>query len=158
METNKEHYAKEIIEIALTKRNLVALVDNKPCTCYGTCCEKCELNTKDGCDSNKLKEWGNHEYHEPVSKLTELEIEELTYFSHHGAVELNNSFNVDYTYKRWGIYCIEKGELVFDRFIECDYKSLDPRKIYNIEELLNAQSKRVVIVPKQERNANAETN
>lgn len=147
METNKEHYAKEIIDICLADQK-IGLQNNKPVICDNiVSCKDCG-RASDGCSMDKLRKWGNQEYHEPVSKLTELEIEELTYFSHHGAVELNNSFNVGYTYKRWCIYCIDKDELVFDRFIECDYKSLDPCKIYNIEELLNAQSKRVVIVPK----------
>lgn len=73
---NKEKYAKEIIDIAITGDD-IALKYNKPIKCSKTLCNGCERNSSiDCCSEKKLFEWANSEYKEPV--LTEEEREYLS--------------------------------------------------------------------------------
>lgn len=76
---NKEKYAKEIIELALSA-NGVALDKNtnKLVACsYLKICKDCKFSTECGdCSSEKMQEWANAEYKEPI--LDEVEREYLS--------------------------------------------------------------------------------
>lgn len=78
-ELNKEHYAKEIIEIA-TEGEYLAVDKNtkKPTTCNKINCEDCIGYDEHFC-SKIIKEWANSEYVEskPPVKLTQFEYEYL---------------------------------------------------------------------------------
>lgn len=63
---NKEKYAKEIVEIAITGDTL-AVSNGKPVSCYGSSCEDCDfyhLGDKVYKCTHELKEWANSEYKE----------------------------------------------------------------------------------------------
>lgn len=62
---NKEKYAKELIEIAISGR-MVAIVNGKPCACNSAPkkCEGCLCN-EGGCIRKKVREWAESEYEEP---------------------------------------------------------------------------------------------
>ena len=130
METNKEHYAKEIVEIGLSGSR-VALVNNEPVCCNEENCCDCELGGKDGCNLDKLRKWGNQEYHESIPQLTDLEIEELTYLKHH---------DWEILYFNFGVWIVRKEGLT--RYIECNcnYLGLNKSKIYKISDLLEGQN------------------
>lgn len=61
--TNREKYAKEILDIACTGE-AIALENGVPCMCGTIKCDECDLNDADGCDRNLMK-WCNSEYVEP---------------------------------------------------------------------------------------------
>ncbi|WP_270525772.1 hypothetical protein [Longibaculum muris] len=77
-ELNKEHYGKEIIEIAILDNLAVDKHTRKPTTCAELKCEDCVAGGCVDC-SIKLKEWGDGEYIEPKKKikLTQFEYEYL---------------------------------------------------------------------------------
>lgn len=59
--TNKEKYAKEILDIVCDGSN-VAIIDNMPCSCNTSDCDICKLHTFDSnCDVN-FAEWCKKEY------------------------------------------------------------------------------------------------
>lgn len=60
--TNKEKFAKEILDIACKRMN-IAIVNGFPYACDGLSCRECDLYGKD-CDE-KFKEWCRSEYVEP---------------------------------------------------------------------------------------------
>ena len=60
--TNKEKFAKEIIEIACIGESL-AVINGMPAVCIGTMCGECDFLGK-SCNE-KIKEWANSEYVEP---------------------------------------------------------------------------------------------
>lgn len=60
--TNKEKFAKEIIEIACIGESL-AVINGMPAVCIGTMCGECDFLGK-SCNE-KIKEWANREYVEP---------------------------------------------------------------------------------------------
>lgn len=64
--TNKEKYAKEILNI-VCNGDTVAIVHNKPCNCSSLDCHKCDLDStvdyEHDCN-DKLAEWCNKEYQE----------------------------------------------------------------------------------------------
>lgn len=73
---NKEKFAKEIVDIAVMGLS-VAIKDNRPIMCGVTACSECGRFTSDRkCSKEKLLEWANSEYKEPI--LTE---EERKYLS-----------------------------------------------------------------------------
>lgn len=57
--TNKEKFAKEIIEIACIGESL-AVINGIPAVCIGTMCGECDFLGK-SCNE-KIKEWANSEY------------------------------------------------------------------------------------------------
>lgn len=70
---NKEKYAKEIIDIAITGDD-IALKDNIPIKCSKTLCNGCERNSSiDCCSEKKLFEWANSEYKEHILDEAEKE-------------------------------------------------------------------------------------
>lgn len=77
-ELNKEHYGKEIIEIAILDNLAVDKHTRKPTTCAELKCEDCVAGGCVDC-SIKLKEWANSEYVEPKQpiQLTQFEYEYL---------------------------------------------------------------------------------
>ena len=127
METNKEHYAKEIIEIALQRKS-IGVLNGKPLSCDAVNCDECDLSDF-GCMS--VKEWGNAEYHEPVPELTELEIEELTYISH----AQPGAYIRYYTDDGW--FAETNG---FIRSLMYEYETLNKEKDYFIKDLLEVQN------------------
>ena len=58
---NKEKYAKEIIDIAISGED-IAMVNNKPCYCDITPCHKCDFFH--GACEESLEQWANSEYKE----------------------------------------------------------------------------------------------
>ena len=58
---NKEKYAKEIVEIAISGED-IAIVNNKPCYCDITPCHKCDFFH--GACEELLEQWANSEYKE----------------------------------------------------------------------------------------------
>ena len=63
---NKEKYAKEIIDIAITGDD-IALKCNKPIKCSKMFCNRCERKLSiDCCSEKKLFEWANSKYKEPI--------------------------------------------------------------------------------------------
>lgn len=58
---NKEKFAKEIIEIVTSGRDL-SVVNGKPCSCDDTCCADCDFHNNTCTEG--LKEWANSEYKE----------------------------------------------------------------------------------------------
>lgn len=70
---NKEKYAKEIAEIAINNE-IIALRDNKPISCRKTKCDDCGKHVPGyGCSMEKLTEWANSEYKEPILDEAEKE-------------------------------------------------------------------------------------
>ena len=63
---NKEKYAKEIIDIAITGDD-IALKYNIPIKCSKMLCNGCERKSSiDCCSEKKLFEWANSEYKESI--------------------------------------------------------------------------------------------
>lgn len=62
MMTNKEKYAKEILDIVCNGSN-VAIIENKPCKCDTCSCDICEIHKNPNCDVN-FAEWCKKEYQE----------------------------------------------------------------------------------------------
>lgn len=60
---NKEKFAKEIIEIAVTGSS-VAMRNGVLRECRGLCCSQCDFISGGKCDE-KIKEWAESEYIEP---------------------------------------------------------------------------------------------
>lgn len=60
---NKEKFAKEIIEIAVTGSS-VAMRNGVLRECRGLCCSQCDFISGGKCDE-KVKEWAESEYVEP---------------------------------------------------------------------------------------------
>ena len=60
---NKEKFAKEIVEIAVTGTS-VAMRDGVLRECRGLCCSQCDFISGGKCDE-KIKEWAESEYIEP---------------------------------------------------------------------------------------------
>lgn len=83
METNFQHYEKEILEI-IKQNDFLAVVNNVPTKCKGTGCEKCELPKLGGgnCNANRIL-WGYKKYALPAN-LTRLEYELLEYYFEKG--------------------------------------------------------------------------
>ncbi len=76
METNFQHYEKEILEIS-KQDDFIALVNNVPQGCKGTTCRECYFGKMTGknCNINRIL-WGYRKY-SPLVKLTRLEHEVL---------------------------------------------------------------------------------
>lgn len=76
METNFQHYEKEILEIS-KQDDFIALVNNVPQKCKGTSCRECYFGKMTGsnCNINRIL-WGYRKYSPPV-KLSCLEYEIL---------------------------------------------------------------------------------
>lgn len=133
MELNKDHYAREIVDIAL-KGGRVALVDNKPVACNVENCERC--SACDGKYIDKLMEWGYEVYKKPTPKLSEAEIEELTYYFHHGynyivGVGTEEDFKI-----------VIQSPSLKDVVAFETYQSLDPTQLYVIQNLLEDQNEK----------------
>ena len=62
--TNREKYAKEILNIACAGKR-IAVKNGVPCDCSATDCGECDLSHGDGHCSGELVEWCNSEYVEP---------------------------------------------------------------------------------------------
>lgn len=60
--TNREKYAKEIMDIAIAGHSL-ALVNGVPMACGYVCCTACDLNTDDTACA-PIEPWANSEYKE----------------------------------------------------------------------------------------------
>lgn len=134
---NKEKYAKEIIDIAITGDD-IALKYNIPIKCSKMLCNGCERKSSiDCCSEKKLFEWANSEYKESI--LDEVEkrylrgvirpfrnevksIFKLLLFSEqseHIAIQMQNDSGIF-------LPCFEKGKL---------YQGMELGKAYTIEEL-----------------------
>lgn len=76
METNFQHYEKEILEIS-KQDDFIALVNGIPQGCKGTTCRECYFGKMTGsnCNINRIL-WGYRKY-SPLVKLTHLEHELL---------------------------------------------------------------------------------
>lgn len=83
METNFQHYEKEILEIS-KQDDFIALVNNVPQKCKGTSCRECYFGKMTGsnCNINRIL-WGYRKYSPPV-KLTCLELELLKFYFEKG--------------------------------------------------------------------------
>ena len=77
-ELNKEHYEKEIVEIAISDDLAIDKHTRRPTACSKLKCEDCVAGGYGDC-STKIKEWGDGEYVEPKPpvKLTRFEYEYL---------------------------------------------------------------------------------
>lgn len=62
--TNREKYAKEILNIACAGKR-IAVKNGVPCDCSATHCGECDLGQGDSHCSGELVEWCNSEYIEP---------------------------------------------------------------------------------------------
>ena len=62
--TNREKYAKEILNIACAGKR-IAVKNGVPCDCSATDCGKCDLGQGDSHCSGELVEWCNSKYIEP---------------------------------------------------------------------------------------------
>ena len=83
----RDHFAKEIIDIALNGESVTFDYNGKPVPCYfyedGDCCNRCRFKTgniKNPC-YNGVRDYANSEYHEPI--LDEKEKEFLGYMVKH---------------------------------------------------------------------------
>lgn len=56
---NKEKFAKEIIEIAITREN-IGVINGKPCVCKSIACDDCDFHIV-AC-AQELEKWANSEY------------------------------------------------------------------------------------------------
>lgn len=127
---NKEFWAKEIVEIALNSDCTVGVIDGKPCSCNITNCSDGRCQFSGHCITRPtLKEWGNAEYHEPVPKLTELEVEELTYISH----AIPNAKITGYGWDNRSWYAMN-GD--YFKPLMYQYENLDKTKQYDVGDLL----------------------
>lgn len=71
--TNKEKYAKEILDIACSG-SPIALKNGVPCMCDATSCGECDFNNFAGCDS-KLIKWCEAEYIGPAIDWSKVPID-----------------------------------------------------------------------------------
>lgn len=62
--TNREKYAKEILNIACAGKR-IAVKNGVPCDCSATDCGECDLGQGDSHCSGELVEWCNSKYIEP---------------------------------------------------------------------------------------------
>ena len=62
--TNREKYAKEILNIACAGKR-IAVKNGVPCDCSATDCGECDLSQGDSHCSGELVEWCNSKYIEP---------------------------------------------------------------------------------------------
>lgn len=62
--TNREKYAKEILNIACAGKR-IAVKNGVPCDCSATECGECDLSQGDSHCSGELVEWCNSKYIEP---------------------------------------------------------------------------------------------
>lgn len=83
METNFQHYEKEILEIS-KHDDLIALVNDVPQGCKRTICRECYFGkmTDKSCNINRIL-WGYKKYALPAN-LTRLEYELLEYYFEKG--------------------------------------------------------------------------
>ena len=83
METNFQHYEKEILEIS-KQDDFIALVNGVPTKCKGASCRECYFGKMAGsnCNINRIL-WGYRKYSPPV-KLTRLELELLKFYFEKG--------------------------------------------------------------------------
>lgn len=131
---NKEKYAKEIIDIAITGDD-IALKDNIPIKCSKTLCNGCERNLSiDCCSEKKLFEWANSEYKESV--LTDEEREYLSSVIRPFRKEVKSICKLSYVSEQIVIQmqsgieiklpCFKKGTM---------YQGMEEDKRYTLEEL-----------------------
>lgn len=71
--TNREKYAKEILDIACTG-HIVAAKNGVPCMCGSIRCDECDLKGNDRCDSSFTK-WCNSEYIEPSTDWSKVPVD-----------------------------------------------------------------------------------
>lgn len=109
METNFQHYEKEILEIS-KQDDFIALVNGCIQGCKGTTCRECYFGKMTGsnCNINRIL-WGYRKY-SPTVKLTHLELELLKFYFEKGYqyIAKDNS-NALYFYK----VCPFKGENIW---------------------------------------------
>ena len=95
METNREHYKNEILDIVLNGHKFAFnKATREPCACELTCCSDCLFTTKESCNQ-KIKEWATRAYQPPVDASEWIKV-------------YNQKFNADpYTRAAW----FKRGEI-----------------------------------------------
>lgn len=73
--TNKEKYAKEILDVVCETADMPALVKGKIIACDTTICHECKFrNFSHGCDET-FKSWAEEEYKEPEVDWTKVPVD-----------------------------------------------------------------------------------
>lgn len=72
---NREKYAKEIIDIALSGECIAVNKENKPVKCCGIKCKDCLLFEGERCCDPMLGEWAEQEYIEPSIDWTKVAVD-----------------------------------------------------------------------------------
>ena len=131
---NKEKYAKEIIDIAITGDD-IALKDNIPIKCSKTLCNGCERNSSiDCCSEKKLFEWANSEYKESV--LTDEEREYLSSVIRPFRDKVKCILKCSNSREWIEIRIINNAKINFPYFEKCSmYKGMELDREYTLEEL-----------------------
>ena len=64
---NKEKFAKEIVEVAITGQSVAVSNNGRIGSCHEIRCKDCKFVNREDCDV-QLKEWAEQEYIEPTSR------------------------------------------------------------------------------------------
>ena len=132
---NKEKYAKEIIDIAITGDD-IALKYNKPIKCSKMFCNGCERKLSiDCCSEKKLFEWANSEYKEPI--LDEVEKEYLSNVIKPWREKTISIIKVRVNEDDFISIRLKNGEKVNLPWFKKStmYKGMEANKVYTLEEL-----------------------